>query len=173
MRIIGQISGPKNANGEWPVEFKEFNKTILFAESLLQSVCPNCGRDMRHVRDLLGPSIRDGRYEVWVHADSGCGGCTDGIDKGAGVIQAGEVRDHVDPPRYFMPPGETDPTKGHFGCMPVPKRFRNPEMRKPRIYRVPYSNAQWRPWTLDLAGRHIACSTWQEAVDLCMEGCRP
>ena len=33
------------------------------------------------------------------------------------VIQVGEVRDHVDQPRYFMPPGETDPTKGHFGCM--------------------------------------------------------
>lgn len=40
-----------------------------------EEACINCGRPIRHVRDLVGPVIRNGRFEVWTHIDSGWAPC--------------------------------------------------------------------------------------------------
>ena len=47
------------------------------------SMCLHCGKPVIHVRDLTGPCIRNGKFEVWTHTDSGfapCVGTENGVE---------------------------------------------------------------------------------------------
>lgn len=37
--------------------------------------CEKCGRELRHVRTLSGPMIRNGEHRVWTHTDTGYAPC--------------------------------------------------------------------------------------------------
>jgi hypothetical protein len=50
---------------------------------MITKPCDKCGRELRHVRDLVGVGIRNGKYEVWTHTDTGYAPCnvtSDGIE---------------------------------------------------------------------------------------------
>ena len=58
--------------------------------------CEKCGRQLRHVRTLGGPMIRNGHYEVWTHTDTGYAPCnvdangmeTDRLQRLAAILTA-------------------------------------------------------------------------------------
>lgn len=64
--VIGKVESyiPWNLRYEWrPTEVK------------VRDICANCGCSIHIARTLTGPAIRNGRYDVWVHVDSGFNPC--------------------------------------------------------------------------------------------------
>jgi len=60
------------------------------------TLCSKCGRPLFHARTLMGSAIKGGRYEVWVHVDTGWSACSANGEENGLVSSFGDVQHRKD-----------------------------------------------------------------------------